>query len=183
MGVPKKFEEVNLLIGIIYREEDFLKRAISELESIFGKIEMESDSFKFDVTEYYNKEMGENLKRKFFSFKNLVDPEELPSIKIKTNEIEEKIRKEAGSPGRVVNIDPGILTSTSLIMATTKNYSHRIPLKDGIYAHLEFIFEKNSIKYLDWTYLDMRKKEYADFFLKVRKIYLEKLRKLKEEIV
>jgi len=181
MGVPKKFEEVNLLIGIIYREEDFLKRAISELESIFGKIDMESNSFKFDVTEYYNKEMGENLKRKFFSFENLVNPEELPSIKIRTNEIEEKIRKEEGFPGRVVNIDPGILTSTSLIMATTKNYSHRIPLRDGIYAHLEFLFEKNSIKYLDWTYLDMRKEEYADFFLKVRKIYLEKLRKLRKE--
>lgn len=180
MGVPKKFEGVNLLVGLIYREEYFLKRAISELESLFGKIDLESNSFKFDVTEYYNKEMGENLKRKFISFEKLVNPEELPWIKIKTNEIEEKIRKEAGLPGRVVNIDPGILTATSLIMATTKNYSHRIPLRDGIYAHLEFLFGRNSIKYLDWTYLDMRKEEYAKFFLRVRKIYLAKLKKFRK---
>lgn len=180
MGVPKKFDRVNLVSGLIYRDENFLKRAISELESLFGRIDLESNSFKFDVTEYYNKEMGENLKRKFLSFEKLVDPEELPSIKIRTNEIEEKIRKEAGSAGRVVNIDPGILTATSLIMATTKNYSHRIPLRDGIYAHLEFLFGKNSIKYLQWTYLDMRKEEYGEFFLKVRRIYLNKLREFKE---
>ncbi len=180
MGVPKEFDRVNLVIGLIYREENFLKRAVSELKPLFGKIDLESNSFKFDVTEYYNKEMGENLKRKFFSFEKLIDPKELPSIKIRTNEIEEKMRKEAGSPGRVVNIDPGILTLTSLIMATTKNYSHRIPLRDGIYAHLEFLFERNSIKYLDWTYPDMRKKEYGEFFLKLRKIYMDKLRKLKK---
>lgn len=178
MGVPGKFEQVKLIIGIIYREENFLERAVSELKSTFGKIDLESPIFRFDVTEYYNREMGEGLKRKFFSFEDLINPEELPAVKIKTNEIEENLKKEVGTPGRVVNIDPGILTSTSLIMATTKNYSHRIPLRDGIYAHLEFLFRKNSIKYLEWTYLDMRKDEYADFFLKVRKIYLEELRKL-----
>jgi hypothetical protein len=183
MGIPKRFNKVNLIVGLIYREEVYLKKALSELEALFGKVDFESESFQFDVTDYYNREMGEGLKRKFFSFENLIDPEELPSIKIKTNEIEDILKREAKSSGRVVNIDPGILTATSLIMATTKNYSHRIPLKDGIYAHLEFLIGRNSIKYLDWTYLDMRKKEYADFFLKVRKIYLEKLRKLKEEIL
>lgn len=177
MGVPGKFERVKLIIGIIYRDENYLERAVSELKSIFGEIDLESAIFRFDVTEYYVREMGEGLKRKFFSFRNLFDPEELPAIKIKTNEIEENLKKEAGTPGRVVNIDPGMLTATSLIMATTKNYSHRIPLRDGIYAHLEFLFRKDSIKYLEWTYLDMRKDEYADFFLKVRKIYLEELRK------
>lgn len=179
MGFPQKFKKVNLIVGVIYREEDFLKRALLELQKIFGRIDMESASFKFDVTDYYNREMGEGLKRKFFSFEELVEPEKLPEIKIKTNEMEESLKREAGATGRVVNIDPGILTATSLIMATTKNYSHRIPLRDGIYAHLEFLFQKNSIKYLDWTYLDMRKEEYAEFFLKVRRLYLEKLRKLK----
>ncbi len=182
MGVPGKFERVKLIIGIIYRDENFLERAVSELKSIFGKIDLESATFRFDVTEYYNREMGEGLKRKFFSFEDLINPEELLAIKIKTNEIEENLKKEFRAPGRVVNIDPGILTSTSLIMATTKNYSHRIPLRDGIYAHLEFLFRKDSIKYLEWTYLDMRKDEYADFFLRVRKFYLEKLRKSKKNL-
>lgn len=180
MGTPKRFEKVNLIIGIIYREEIFLEEAIFHLRDIFGRTDLESESFIFDVTDYYNKEMGGGLRRKFFSFERLIFPEELSDIKIKTNEIEESLKSEAKSNGRVVNIDPGILSATSLIMATTKNYSHRIPLKNGIYAHLEFLFRKNSIQYLEWTYPDMRKEEYADFFLKARKNYLEKLRKLKK---
>lgn len=181
MGIPKKFEKVNLIAGVIYRDESFLLKTLSELKAIFGNTDIESVPFDFDVTNYYNREMGEGLKRKFFSFEELIDPEKLSAIKIKTNEIEENLKRVAGTSGRVVNIDPGILTATSLIMATTKNYSHRIPLRDGIYAHLEFLFQKNSIKYLEWTYLDMRKKEYADFFLQVRRLYLEKLRKLKSK--
>ncbi|MGQ9619261.1 MAG: DUF4416 family protein [Candidatus Aminicenantia bacterium] len=174
MGVLRKFDKVNLVVGIIYKEEFFLEKAFSELKKIFGEIDFESESFKFDVTDYYNKEMGEGLMRKFYSFKDLVSPEELPSIKIKTNFIEESLKNDADSSGRVVNIDPGILTPTSLIMATTKNYSHRIPLRDGIYAHLEFIFSKDSIKYFEWTYMDMRKKEYDLFYIEVRRLYIKK---------
>ncbi len=176
MGIPEPFNKVNLLIGIIYRDEFFVEKAILELKKLYGEIDGESESFEFDVTDYYNREMGEGLKRRFFSFKELINPEALPSVKITTNSIEEALKDEAKSSGRVVNIDPGILTPTSLIMATTKNYSHRIPLRDGIYAHLEFLFRKNSIEYLDWTYPDMRKEEYAKFFLNLRRIYLEKLR-------
>ena len=75
-----------------------------------------------------------------------------------------------------MNLDPGILTSSALIMATTKNFAHRVPLSGGIYAHLEFLFTKTGVKTLDWTYPDFRGQGYQDFFLNVRKIYLDQFR-------
>jgi hypothetical protein len=61
-------------------------------------------------------------------------------------------------------------------MATTKNYSHRVPLKKGIYAHLEFLFKKNDIKHLEWTYPDLRKNEWKEEFLSIRRLYLKQLK-------
>ena len=80
------------------------------------------------------------------------------------------------SKKRVVNIDPGILSSAALIMATVKNFSHRIPLQKGIYGHLEFLFGKNSVKILPWTYPDYRSPEYHDYFLNVRELYLQQVK-------
>jgi len=148
-----------------------------ELVNLYGPIDMESDIFPFTYTDYYSKRMGEaSLMRKFISFYTLIAPETLSEIKMTTNRIEEKIKTKLQSPHRIVNIDPGVINDSSLIMATVKDFAHRIPLLQGIYGHLEFLFGKKEIRILDWTYPDFREKTYHSFFLNVRKKYLDQVK-------
>lgn len=152
--------------------------AESLLAAKFGPVDSISRRFDFTLTDYYEKQMGRPLWRCFLSFDRLIDPGLLGEIKLFTNDLEDKIRVSLGKPHRCVNIDPGCLSGSSLIMATAKDFAHRIPLSDGIYAHLELMFGKDRIRTLDWTYPDFKSPQYHPWLLQVRQVYLEQLRKL-----
>lgn len=177
LASPKPFAAVKLICGMMASRESVFQSAADKLIRLYGVPDSESPMFSFDITDYYEKQMGKNLKRKFMSFERLIEPEKLSDIKRQTNRLEEAIREELQSSRRVVNLDPGYLTSSALIMATAKDFSHRIPLQNGIYAHLEFLFGKNDIRILDWTYPDFRSEGYRQYFLEVRRNYLGQLRK------
>ena len=168
---------MKLICGVIASEEYVFKRAGERLAQLYGNIDLESVTFTFDFTDYYAKQMGEDLKRRFLSFERLLSPETLSKIKIETNKLEDEIKEELGSGSRIVNLDPGYLTPSSLIMATAKNFAHRVPLQNGIYAHLEFLFAKDEVRTLDWTYPDYKTEDYQNFFLDVRRAYLSQLKK------
>jgi hypothetical protein len=176
MAQPKAFAPVKLLCGVIYKEETLYEEVRSRLVGEWGLTDMESPAFAFDLTDYYRSEMGPELKRKFVSFSGLVAPETLPQAKLWTIDVEEAVRRETGAAGRPVNIDPGYLTASALVMATAKDFSHRVPLGRGIYAHLEFLFTKTGVKTLDWTYPDFRREPCQEFFRTVRGLYLGQLR-------
>jgi hypothetical protein len=176
MAQPKAFAPVKLVCGVIYKEEALYEEVRDRLIGEWGPLDRESSAFAFDFTDYYEPEMGPNLKRRFMSSAGLVGPEILPQAKLRTIELEEAVRRETGAAGRPVNIDPGYLTASALIMATAKAFSHRIPLGRGIYAHLEFLFTKTGVKTLDWTYPDFRREPCQDFFRTVRELYLRRLR-------
>lgn len=175
MAEPRAFSPVKLICGIIAFEERIFKKAEEDLGRLYGPVDLTSPHFEFKFTDYYEKQMGKNLKRKFLSFAEFVLPEKLSEIKLQTNELEEELRKEFQSGRRIVNIDPGYLTSSSLIMATAKDFAHRVPLHDGIYAHLELLFGKKEARPLSWTYPDFKTKDYQSFFMEVRRIYLSQL--------
>lgn len=149
--------------------------SLQKLGELFGPIDGQSPRHDFSLTEYYQQEMGSGLKRMFVSFERLVPPESLSEIKARTNALEARIREESSAARRPVNLDPGYVSSAALIMATAKDFSHRIPLRDGIYAHLEFLFEKRGARFLPWTYPDFRDGRYTDFFLEVRRVYAGQL--------
>jgi hypothetical protein len=176
MAQPKAFAPVKLVCGVIYKEDALYERVRTALEADWGAIDLESPAFPFDLTDYYEAEMGPGLKRRFMSFRELATPESLPSLKLRTIALEEDLRRETGAPGRPVNIDPGYLTSSALVMATAKDFSHRIPIGGGIYAHLELLFTTSGLKRLDWTYPDMRREACGEFFREVRKSYLASVR-------
>jgi hypothetical protein len=175
MAQPEPFSPVKLVCGIIASGDAVFDRAVPLLEEMFGPADAWSPRYVFDLTDYYVKQMGPGLARMFLSFERLVWPEDLSEIKLRTNALEAKIQFDLHENKRVINLDPGTLTSASLIMATTKDFSHRIPLQKGIYAHLEFLFHKNGLEALPWTYPDFRGDKYRDFFLRVRKIYSSQL--------
>ena len=176
MTKAKAFVPVKLICGMISSQRIVFEKTEDLLKNLYGPVDFFSPFINFNFTDYYEKEMGVNLKRKFLSFQELIPPENLSEIKICTNELEEKLKQEFETPQRIINLDPGFLTASSLFMATAKDFAHRVPLQHGIYAHLELLFGKKEIRTLDWTYADYKTEDYQNFFLAVRKIYLEQLK-------
>jgi hypothetical protein len=170
------FIPVKLVCGVMACEDEIFERAMEHLIQLFGPVDQKSPGFAFDFSDYYEKQMGGRVRRMFLSFAGLVTPEILSTAKLQTNTLEEEMRLETGEDLRVVNLDPGILSASALVMATAKDFAHRVPLKDGIYAHLEFLFSRDSIRTLEWTYPDFRTGDYDPFFLDVRRIYLQQLK-------
>jgi hypothetical protein len=176
MAEAKPFGPAKLVCGIISSEDIYFQKVEEELKANHGPVDLKSQCFPFDLTSYYESQMGKNLRRRFLSFENLVAPERLSAIKLETNALEKRLREELDSNRRVANIDPGILTASSLIMATTKDFSHRIPLAHGVYAHLELLFSKTGVRLLNWTYPDFKQEGYQRFFLEARRIFLRQLK-------
>lgn len=169
MGKIKKHLPVKLITGLIFQEEATAQKAKSILTRHLGRIDFQSPVLLFKHTDYYRKEFGANLKRQFLSFQKPIDPARLYQIKILTNKIETKL---SVANKRRINIDPGYLTLSKLVLATTKDYSHRIYLNRGIYAEVTLFFEGKRFKPYDWTYPDYQTAEYAEVFHKIRNIYL-----------
>ncbi|MGB8952827.1 MAG: DUF4416 family protein [Candidatus Aminicenantales bacterium] len=177
MAEAHAFSSVKLVCGIISSRETYFRSAEEHLVRIYGPLDHKSQSFDFNLTDYYEKKMGKNLKREFLSFGRLISPDQLSEIKIRTNALEEEIQKEFQEKLRAVNLDPGYLTRAVLVMATAKDFAHRIPLQKGIYAHLEFLFTKTGIRILEWTYPDYKQEACQKFFLDIRKMYLFQLKR------
>ena len=164
--------------GLIF-SPDFNLDICGELESIFGAVEIKSPCIQFRHTKYYAQEMGDNLIRQWIVFGDLIVADALAEFKLKTNEIEKKYLNKNG--GRLVNIDPGIISLSNLILASTKNYSHRIYLGKGIYAEVTLIYTKKSFTPMDWTYPDYREVKAMDFFAKAREFLKSRLAEYSEE--
>jgi hypothetical protein len=168
---------VKLFVGILAADQDCLRAAIEAITDEFGKIDLVSDVWPFTQTDYYNKETGENILRQFVGIEKLIDPGKLAKIKHKTNKLEQKLAAKLGlGLSRPVNLDPGVIEPSKLILATTKNYSHRIYIGEKMYAEVTLIFDKGSWRGLPYTYPDYRQQCYFDFFDKVRRRLLEQLK-------
>lgn len=173
MGARSSFEKVILFTGIIFNDRKILDEVKKILEKEFSGIDIESDIMDFNFTSYYFSEMGSPLFRQFVSFRTPVNPEQLPEIKKFSNSIERRFSIDGK---RKINLDPGYISDANVIIATTKNHYHRVPLSDGIYAHIEYVFKEKKIQYLQWTYPDFKTEKYKNFFLESLKKY-KKLKK------
>ncbi|RKY25098.1 MAG: DUF4416 domain-containing protein [Planctomycetota bacterium] len=173
----KEPKPVKLLIGILAADEPALAAAIKMINARIGKCDLISDVWPFDKTDYYKNEIGENILRQFVSVKKLIAPGNLAKIKHKTNKLEQKLAKQLGPAlPRPVNLDPGVIEPSKLVLATTKNYSHRIYIGKKMYAEVTLIFDKGTWRPLPYTYPDYKQQCYFDFFDKVRTQLLEQLK-------
>jgi hypothetical protein len=170
----KNPKPVKLIIGILAANQDCLQTAVKTIEAKFGEIDFQSDVWPFTQTDYYKDQTGENILRQFVSIEKLIDPAKLANIKHKTNRLEQKlVAKSAAGLPRPVNLDPGIIEPSKLVLATTKNYSHRIYIGKKMYAEVTLVFDKGHWQSLPYTYPDYRQQCYFDFFEKVRTKLLE----------
>ena len=168
MSHPKPPVPVKLVIGMIMREKELAVPVAERLGEVFGAIDMISPWFPFNDTTYYETEMGKDLHRRLLAFKDLVDPGCLASVKTRTNAIENDFRE---NNRRRANIDPGLLSHERFVLATGKNFTHRIYIGRWVYADLTLIYQHGQFQHLPWTYPDYRRTDMQDFLLRVRKKY------------
>jgi len=154
MSLPREPEAVQRIVSVISSKSALIDRALGEMVGFFGPLDWTSPLLAFDRTRYYEREMGAPLVRKFAAFERLMPPEELVETKLATNRLESRM---CGNGPRAVNIDPGYICLERLVLATGKNYTHRIYLSRGIYADLTLVFHRQGFHALPWTYPD-----YAD---------------------
>lgn len=168
MGTVKTPKPVKLFASIIYQGSHLLPDVKKIIENRLGNIEEETDSMPFHHTDYYSEEMGEGLNRIFILFEPLKPRDCLVEIKLITNSIEKDFSKEGK---RLINIDPGYISLEQIVLATTKNYTHRIYLGNGIYADLTLIFKKGTYTHLEWTYPDYAENDTISMFNRWRENY------------
>jgi len=160
-----------LFCGMLYSSLEYRNRAAGELVDSYGEICLYSGRIRFnDFSHYYDDETGEEITREWILFSDAIDLEHFNEKKIKTVEIEDRFRINGK---RAVNLDPGCITLSSVQLLTTKNFSHRIYLGEGIFSEITFLFTKAGFKYLDWTFPDYKSETAQKFFLESR----EKLKK------
>ena len=167
MGKTKPPPAAKLIIGLIYKQNAVKDKVLDILKRRFGEIDFLSRELDFDYTDYYYPELGRPLKRIFLSFKQLLSEDKLSEIKLYTNKLEERSSRKQK---RQINIDPGFLSSGKLILATTKDYSHRVYLGKGIFAEATLFYKDAAFRPWPWTYPDYQSKEYADIFNTIRRL-------------
>jgi hypothetical protein len=165
MSLPQKSGPAKLVVSVLMNGKQFLDPLITRLSSKFGPIDMLSEWFPFDFTTYYEPEMGAPLIRRMLTFDTLIQQTALPEIKAFTNEIELDL---ATDHRRRVNIDPGYLLLERFVLATGKNFTHRIYLGEGIYADLTLLYQQGDFQSLPWTYPDYSAENMLVFLRKVR---------------
>ncbi len=172
MGKTKKHQPVKLIAGFIFKETPVFEKAKLDLKRHFGGFDLESGILSFYHTDYYQEEMGEGLKRVFVSFKRLIYPLDLPQIKVLTNKIEDKFSREGK---RGVNIDPGYLDLAKLVLASTKDFNHRLYLGKGIFGEITLFYTEKTFKPREWTYPDYRTPECIALFNEIRTLYADQI--------
>jgi len=168
VGTQRIRAQVKLVVGLIFKDETALQKAVFLLQRKFGPLDYSSAILPFTSTDYYQDEFGTGLKKQFVSFKRLVQPGKLPSIKIYTNKLEKKL---SCNHKRTVNIDPGYLDMAKFVLATTKDYVHRIYLDKGIFAEMTLYYRDKTFNPWEWTYPDFRTPAYIEIFCKIRWLY------------
>lgn len=173
MGKIKEPEPAKVFAGLLISRLSLLPQVYRLLEEELGPIDLSSQVWDFNYTNYYEAEMGADLKRQFLGFGSLVSPDRLVDIKLFTNELEQAL---AEGEKRLVNLDPGYLTAAKVVLVTTKDFAHRLYLGRGIYGEVTLLFQRKRFEPLPWTYSDYRSEAYQQFFQELRAKYMTQLR-------
>ena len=171
---------VKLFIGMISHEPLLFDECAKLLCSEFGPLDIRAPIVAWDQTDYYQQEMGAELQRTFLFFERLIAPEQLASIKNMTNQIEKRF-SPATSGKRRINIDPGYITEAKVVLASTKDFSHRIYIGQHIYAEVTLQFREKGRTFvvLEHTYPDFRRKDMIELLNKARGLLRVSLKKIR----
>ena len=169
MSRPAPPRPAKLVMGLFLKDKDLLESLVADLRRLWGNLDQVSKWIPFDFTSYYAPEMGGPLFRRMMTFKGLIRQTDLAAIKRRTNAIEESYAQTGRRRG---NIDPGYMLAERFVLASGKNFTHRIYIGGGIYADLTLVFQKGAFRTLPWTYPDYADEQLQAFLTAVRNRYL-----------
>ena len=172
----QKVDPVKLFVAILWAQSSTLERACEILRSIWSDMDFTGADHPFDVTDYYEPEMGSSLNRRIVSFCSLVPPDCLSSAKQKCNEIEDQL---AAGKGRPVNLDVGYLDHNKIVLASFKSAGQKIYLGEGVWADLVARYRQGRYCSFEWTFPDFRDGRYDRELGQIREIYLKQLRDIR----
>ena len=165
MGIIRTVQAVKPICGFVFKKSIDRFKVIQQITEVLGPVDDQTPVFDFSFTDYYEQEMGVDLKKMFLSFVKCIPPENLAKIKRRTNEIEDLWSVDGK---RSVNLDPGYITGAKLVLASTKDFAHRIYLSDGIYGDVQLQYRHNHFHISHWTYPDYQTDLALSFFSHVR---------------
>ncbi len=168
MSKPRDPKPAKLVIGLFMKDRSLFEGLVDELGSKFGSLDMVSPWMPFDYTSYYEQEMGAPLFRRLLAFKSLIEQLDLASVKLTTNHLEAQYTRNGR---RRVNIDPGYLSYERFVLASGKNFIHRIYIGQKIYADLTLIYQQGAYQKLPWTYPDYADRPITNFLSQTRAKY------------
>ncbi len=175
MSTPGPPLPVKPVASLFLAREDLGPVVINRLAEYFGPPDLVGPWWPFDATQYYVPEMGPHLGRRLVSFLHLANPARLADWKVYTNGVETEFSLGGR---RLLNLDPGYVAKERLVLATGKNYSHRIYLDQGIFSDLTLVFGRDGYQPLPWSYPDYAQGELPALLGLVRKKYLWQLKAL-----
>lgn len=179
MGTPREPKPAKYFVALLSSDVELMDAVETNLVTILGAIDARSQTFPWNVSKFYEAEMGPGLLRRFVSFAPLVSPEKIADIKLATQRIEDKYRSAlCHPPGRKVNLDPGYLEAGKVVLASTKNASQRIYLRSGIFAEPTLLYSDGVFHGASYTYPDYLWPETLSFLTSLRSLYLDQLRQL-----
>ncbi len=159
------------------RMDEFYGPFRDALADRFGPLAFEGEPAPFDRTEYYDEELGTPIVRRLLGFDRMVPLDALPGAKHFCAELE---RAYMQGGRRVVNLDPGLISPERFLLATSKNFTHRVYLGQGVWADLTMIWTGGDWQTLPWTYLDYATPPLRPQLTALRRICLDKLGKLRQ---
>lgn len=169
MAQPTEPPAVKFICGMIAADVSLFEAAAGPLTTELGPIDIASDVMPFDLTDYYNEQMGSPLYRKFVAFESLACPDRLMAAKLRTNAIEAEIAAQApGGPARPINLDPGYIAPAKLVLASMKDFAHRVYLGRGVYAEVALFYRHGRWHATEWTFPDYASGRYDVFLTEAR---------------
>ena len=175
MGKIQQPLPVKLIVGMLTSIAELLLETEKELTALFGDIDARSEIIPFDWTGYYDKEMGSPLYRRFLGFADLIESPAVAEAKIATNALESSMAVKYPGVQRPVNLDPGYMEQSKIVLASTKNFFHRILISRGIYAEVTLHYQDKRWKSFPWTFPDYGSEKYHPFFTALRENYRRQL--------
>ena len=167
-------EPVKVFVAVLWADAGALDQARDRLSARWGRIDYEGPDRAFDLTNYYESEMGSNLLRRLIAFETLRSPEDLTADKRACIALEAEL---TGPGGRRVNLDVGYLDHNKIVLASIKAAGQKIYLRDGVYADLVARYAQGRYQPFAWTFPDFKDGRYDEELTRMREAYLRELKK------
>ena len=167
-AAPATPAPVKFVVGLLAGRVEWLDAIAIRMREAYGPTDVVSEVWPFDFSDYYASQMGSGLLRQFLAFEQLVDPSELATIKLATNAIEGDFAAATDGPDRPVNIDPGYVAEAKLVLASCKDYAHRVYLGGGVFAEVTLRYVGGVWQGHDCTFPDYASGRYDAFLAAAR---------------